>query len=87
MTKERKTQIVTVLVLAGAFTVDAWKNRHDLMNMGHIELVAVGFVVSFVVALFVIRGMLTVITRRGYAPFGWLRILIGGIGLALLMSR
>ncbi|MGZ6037453.1 MAG: undecaprenyl-diphosphate phosphatase [Phenylobacterium sp.] len=79
--------LLAIPVMAGAFTVDAWKSRHDLMNMGHIELVAVGFAVSFVVALFVIRGMLVVITRRGYAPFGWLRILIGGIGLALLMAR
>ena len=40
---------------------------------------------SFVVAFLVIRGMLAFVTRRGYAPFGWLRILIGGVGLALLM--
>jgi hypothetical protein len=30
--------------------------------------------------------MLAIVTRRGYAPFGWLRILIGGVGLALLMT-
>ena len=81
--------LLAIPVMAGAFTVDAWRSRQDLANMSHIGLVAVGFVVSFVVALFVIRGMLTVITRRGYAPFGWLRILIGGagVGLALLLSR
>ena len=44
-------------------------------------------IVSFVVALFIIRGMLVVITRRGYAPFGWLRIIIGGLGLALLTAK
>ena len=78
--------LLAIPVMAGAFTVDAWKNRHDL-NVGHTELVAVGFVVSFLVAIFVIRGMLTIVTRRGYAPFGWLRILIGGVGLALLLAR
>ena len=70
-----------------AFVVDAWKNRQALANTSHVELVAVGFVVSFIVALFVIRGMLTIVTRRGYAPFGWLRIIIGGAGLALLFLR
>ena len=79
--------LLAIPVMAGAFTVDAWKSRHDLANTGHVGLVAVGFVVSFLVAFAVIRAMLAIITRSGYAPFGWLRILIGGVGLALLMSR
>ena len=79
--------LLAIPVMAGAFTVDAWKSRQDLMNLDHVELIAVGFVVSFVVALFIIRGMLVVITRRGYAPFGWLRIIIGGLGLALLTAK
>ncbi len=77
---------LAIPVMAGAFTVDAWKSRHEL-NTGHTGLVAVGFVVSFLVALAVIRAMLTIVTRRGYAPFGWLRILIGGVGLAILSLR
>ncbi len=77
--------LLAIPVMAGAFTVDAWKSRHEL-NTAHIELVAVGFIVAFVVALFVIRGMLAIVTRRGYAPFGWLRIAIGGVGLALLVA-
>ncbi|HEX2816661.1 MAG TPA: undecaprenyl-diphosphate phosphatase, partial [Phenylobacterium sp.] len=79
--------LLAIPVMAGAFTVDAWKSRHQLTDVSHIGLVAVGFAVSFVVAFVVIRGMLAIITRRGYAPFGWLRILIGGVGLALLMAR
>jgi undecaprenyl-diphosphatase len=78
--------LLAIPVMAGAFTVDAWKSRHDLASVGHIGLIAVGFAVSFVVALFVIRAMLAIVTRQGYAPFGWLRILIGGVGLALLMK-
>ena len=77
--------LLAIPVMSGAFAYDAFKNRHELMNAGHTELIAVGFLVSFVVALFVIRGMLAIVTRRGYAPFGWLRIFIGGAGLALLM--
>jgi undecaprenyl-diphosphatase len=78
--------LLAIPVMAGAFVVDGWKSRHDLMTMGHVGLIAVGFVVSFIVALFVIRAMLAIVTRQGYAPFGWLRILIGGVGLALLMK-
>ena len=50
-----------------------------------MELVAVGFVVSFLVAMVVIRAMLAILTRRGLAPFGWFRILVGGIGAAALL--
>ncbi|THD63715.1 undecaprenyl-diphosphate phosphatase, partial [Phenylobacterium sp.] len=78
---------LAIPVMSGAFVVDGWKNRRDIMNVGHAGLIAVGFVVSFLVALGVIRAMLTIVTRRGYAPFGWLRIAIGGIGLALMMVR
>jgi undecaprenyl-diphosphatase len=75
--------LLAIPVMAGAFVVDAWKNRAQL-NSGHLDLVAVGFVVSFVVALFVIRAMLAIVTKRGFAPFGWLRIAIGVGALALI---
>ena len=29
--------------------------------------------------------MLAIVTRRGFAPFGWLRIAIGVVGLLLLL--
>jgi undecaprenyl-diphosphatase len=74
--------LLAIPVMAGAFTWDAWKSRHELAAVGHIELIAIGFVVSFVVALFVIRAMLSIVTRRGFAPFGWLRIVVGGGVLA-----
>jgi undecaprenyl-diphosphatase len=75
--------LLAIPVMAGAFTVDAWQSRDQLSN-SNIGLIAVGFVVSFLVALAVIRAMLAIVTRQGYAPFGWLRILIGGVGLGLL---
>ncbi|MFC3068029.1 undecaprenyl-diphosphate phosphatase [Phenylobacterium soli] len=76
---------LAIPIMAGAFVVDAYKNRHELMAVkGEIPLIAIGFGVSFVVALVVIRAMLALLTRRGMAPFGWFRILVGGAGLAAL---
>ena len=79
--------LLAIPVMAGAFTVDAWKNRHELASAGHTELIAIGFGVSFIVALFVIRAMLAIVTRRGFAPFGWLRIAVGGGVLAALFAH
>ena len=39
--------------------------------------IAVGFVVSFVVAYFVIRQFLVIVARYGLTPFGWYRIAAG----------
>jgi undecaprenyl-diphosphatase len=74
---------LAIPIMLGAFTLDAWKSRHELTS-AHLDVIAVGFGVSFVVALVVIRALLAIVTRRGYAPFGWFRILLGGLGLALL---
>jgi undecaprenyl-diphosphatase len=77
---------LAIPTMAGAFAVDAFKNRHELLAVqSEIPLIAIGFVVSFVVAMLVIRGMLAILTRRGLAPFGWIRILIGGVGLAVIL--
>ncbi len=50
-------------------------SQHQDMN------IAVGFVVSFVVAFFVIRGFLAIVTQYGLKPFGFYRI---AAGLALI---
>jgi undecaprenyl-diphosphatase len=76
---------LAIPIMAGAFVVDGWKSRHDIAGAHNLALIAVGFVVSFVVAIVVIRAMLAIVTRRGYWPFGWLRIAIGVVGLVLLL--
>lgn len=49
--------------------------------------VAIGFVVSFLVALVVIRAFVAYVSRHGFAPFAWYRIVIGGAALAWLALR
>jgi undecaprenyl-diphosphatase len=76
---------LAIPTMAGAFVLDAWKNRHELAAAkSEVVLIAIGFAVSFVVAMAVIRAMLAILTRRGMAPFGWFRIVVGVLGLALL---
>lgn len=77
------TFFLAIPTMLGAFVLDAWSSR-DQLTADTMPLIAIGFVVSFLVAIVVIRTMLAVVTSRGLAPFGWLRIAIGGAGLALL---
>lgn len=77
---------LAIPTMVGAFVLDAWESR-DQLTSDTIPLVALGFVVAFVVALAVIKLMLAIVTKRGFAPFGWLRIVIGSTGLALLAAN
>lgn len=76
---------LAIPTMVGAFVLDAWESRAQLAA-ANLELLAIGFVTSFVVALVVIRAMLAILTARGLAPFGWFRIVIGAVGLAALAS-
>jgi len=63
----------------GAATVyEAIKSRHVLGEVGFTN-VAVGLVVSFVVAWAVIAAFLAYLKRRGLAPFAVYRIALGGL--------
>ncbi|MFN3434086.1 MAG: undecaprenyl-diphosphate phosphatase [Sphingomonas sp.] len=52
-------------------------------SVGPIEI-AVGFVVSFVVALLVVRWFVGIVGRHGFGPFAWYRIAAGAIALVAL---
>jgi undecaprenyl-diphosphatase len=54
---------------------------------GHCGAVAVGFIVSFVVAIVVVRAFVGYISKHGFAPFAWYRIAAGIVALAWLTMR
>ena len=65
--------------MAGAFAYDLFKNR-DVLSMSDLPVIAVGFVCAFVSAVLVVRSLLDFVSRRGYAVFGWWRIVVGLVG-------
>jgi undecaprenyl-diphosphatase len=75
---------LAVPTMLGATTLALYKGRHDLGD-AHLSAIAIGFVVSFVVALAVIRWFVTFVGRHGFAPFAWYRIAIGTAALAWLL--
>jgi undecaprenyl-diphosphatase len=75
---------LAIPTMAGAFALDAWKNR-DAIHGDQAGLIAFGFAVSFVVGYIVVRKMLDFVTRHGFAPFAWWRIVVGAGGLVALM--
>jgi undecaprenyl-diphosphatase len=71
--------------MAGATVLELFKNRHELGPIG-LPMIGLGMLVSFVVALVVIKAFLAIVTKRGFGPFAWYRILAGGAALAWLMA-
>ena len=57
-----------------------WGNTHDLI------MLAVGCVVSFIVALLAMKWFVSFLTKYGFKVFGWYRIIIGIIIIVMLLS-
>jgi undecaprenyl-diphosphatase len=55
------------------------------MTLDEEIVLAVGFVVSFLVALLVIAGFMRFISRHDFKPFGYYRIVLGGVVLAFFL--
>lgn len=70
--------------MVGAFALDLFKSYKDL-DAAVIQSIAVGFVVAFITGVIVVRYLLDFVSRRGFAPFAWWRIVVGGLGLGALL--
>jgi undecaprenyl-diphosphatase len=78
---------LAIPTMIGAFAYDFYKNRGE-MNADHIGIVAIGFVVSFITALVVVKTFLNYVTHNGFTLFAWWRVIVGTLGLiALAMGR
>ncbi|QPQ54950.1 undecaprenyl-diphosphate phosphatase [Allosphingosinicella flava] len=88
---ERKTAaefsfFLAVPTMIAATVFDLYQNR-DLLSMNDMNAIAIGFVTAFVVALAVVKAFVALVSRYGFAPFAWYRIVIGSIALAWLAAR
>jgi undecaprenyl-diphosphatase len=74
---------LAIPTMAGAFVYDLYKAR-DTLSLDQGGLIAIGFVVSFLSGLVVVKTMLGFVQKRGYWPFAIWRIAVGVLGLVLL---
>jgi undecaprenyl-diphosphatase len=79
---------LAVPTMLGATVLEVAKNRHEIGHGGaSFGLIAVGFMVSFIVALLVIKWFVGIVSKHGFAPFAWYRIVAGSLALVWLMMR
>jgi undecaprenyl-diphosphatase len=78
---------LAIPTMIGAFAYDFYKSRAD-MTTDHLGIIAIGFVVSFITAIIVVKTFLEYVTRHGFTLFAWWRVIVGTLGLvALAMGR
>ncbi len=81
---------LAVPTMIGASTLWLFRNGEQLSGatggVGWDEI-AIGFIVSFVVALAVIRAFVAYVSRHGFAPFAWYRIVVGAAAVLWLGLR
>jgi undecaprenyl-diphosphatase len=79
------TFYLAVPTMLGASVFDLYQNR-EIINFDAGLIIAIGFVVSFLVAWVVVKTFIAFVGRYGLRPFGWYRIAAGIIILAIMFQ-
>ena len=80
---------LAVPTMAGATLldlVDLFKDNAQWATSHNIIVLIVGCIVAFIVALLAMKWFVNFLTKYGFKAFGWYRIIVGIIILAMLLS-
>jgi undecaprenyl-diphosphatase len=75
----------TMLGATAKKTLDYFE-KHDSLTGNQINLLILGNVVAFIVAILAIKAFVGYLNKHGFKVFGWYRIIVGGVILILLLS-
>jgi len=78
---------LAVPTLAGAFAKslwDTWKDTPEILTRPNINLLVIGNIIGFLVAMLAIKFFITFLTKHGFRIFGWYRIVVG-LAIILLL--
>ena len=80
---------LAVPTLAGAFAKslwDTWKANPEVLTTHNIQLLALGNLIGFFVALIAIRAFITFLTKHGFRAFGYYRVVVGLFLIIFLLT-
>lgn len=92
LTRKRAAEFsffLAVPTMAGATLLDLlemFKEGTNWATTTNIELLLLGCIVAFVVAIFAMKWFVAFLTKYGFKAFGWYRIIVGLVILALLAT-
>jgi undecaprenyl-diphosphatase len=71
---------LAIPTMLGATVFDLYKN-YGSMDFSAMQTIALGFISAFLAGLLSVRFLLGFIKRYSFTPFGWYRIVLGGVML------
>lgn len=78
--------VPTMFAATGYKLLKMFTEGNNAFSSEEIKLIAVGNIVAFIVALLAIKFFIGFLTKYGFRIFGWYRIIVGGIILALFFA-
>ena len=86
---------LAVPTLAGAFLKSIWdaykmdisKLHPPLLTSYNIQLLVIGNIIAFVVAMFAIKGFISFLNKYGFKAFGFYRVIVGATILILIAFK
>ncbi len=69
----------------GKKLLDFYKEGHTITT-DQMQVLAFGNIVAFIIALLAIKSFIGYLNKNGFKIFGWYRIVVGVIIIALILS-
>lgn len=79
--------VPTMLAASAKSTLDVYQTNPEVFGQENLITLFIGAVVAFVVALLSVQFFMRIVEKRGFAPFGWYRIVLGLSILGLLYTH
>ena len=79
--------VPTMLAASAKSTLDVYKEHKEVFSQDNLFILLIGSAIAFIVALLSVRFFINFIQKKGFALFGWYRILLGITILALLFAK
>jgi undecaprenyl-diphosphatase len=79
--------VPTMLAASAKSTLDVYKTNPEVFGQENLITLLIGAIVAFVVALLSVQFFMRIVEKRGFAPFGWYRIILGLSILGLLYTH
>lgn len=65
---------------------DIWKDNPAVLNTDGIQMILLGSLIAFIIALISIKFLISFLQKNGFKLFGWYRIIVGTVLILLILT-